>query len=64
MLEITIAVIIVAIALGLSWAATAGILWCIFQLFGLGGFTLKLATGIWLALTLLASFFRAGNPKD
>lgn len=41
----------------ISWAFTAGILWCIFALIG-KPFSLKVATGIWLATVLIQSVIR------
>ena len=41
----------------ISWAFTAGILWCIFALIG-KPFSLKVATGIWLAAVLIQSVIR------
>ena len=41
----------------ISWAFTAGALWCIFALFG-KPFSLKLATGIWLAVVLIQSVIK------
>lgn len=41
----------------ISWAFTAGVLWCIFALFG-KPFSLKVATGIWLAVVLIQSVIK------
>lgn len=41
----------------ISWAFTAGVLWCIFALLG-KSFSLKVATGIWLAAVLIQNVIR------
>lgn len=41
----------------ISWAFTAGVLWCIFALIS-KPFSLKVATGIWLAVVLVQSVIR------
>lgn len=41
----------------ISWAFTAGVLWCIFALLD-KPFSLKVATGIWLAAVLIQSIIR------
>lgn len=41
----------------ISWAFTAGVLWCIFALFD-KPFSLKVATGIWLVAVLIQSVIR------
>lgn len=52
-----IALILMVIAgLSASWAVTVGILYLIALCFGLV-WSLKLATGVWLVLMILGSFF-------
>lgn len=52
-----IALILVVIAgMAVSWALTVGIVYLITLCFGLA-FSFKLATGVWLVLTLIGSFF-------
>ena len=41
----------------ISWAFTAGVLWCIFNLLE-KPFSFKVATGIWLAAVLIQSVIR------
>ena len=41
----------------ISWAFTAGVLWCIFALFD-KPFSLKVATGIWLVAVLIQCVIR------
>lgn len=38
-----------------SWAGTSGVVWLIFRLFRIT-FSFEVATGIWLALTLIGVF--------
>lgn len=47
--------LVVAITAGMSWAVTCGILWLIALCFGLA-FSLRTATGIWLAMSLISVF--------
>lgn len=51
-----------AIALGISWVITVGILKLISICFGVG-FSLPVATGIWLILCLVQSIF-SKSSKD
>lgn len=46
----------------ISWIATIGIIWLIFKLLNIT-FTVKVATGIWLALILLECFIKGNRSK-
>lgn len=48
-------VLALIIGVGLSWGATVGIVYLITLCFGLT-WSLKIATGIWLMLSLLATY--------
>lgn len=45
-----------------SWIATIGIIWLIFNLLNIT-FTVKVATGIWLALVFLERFIKGSRGK-
>lgn len=45
-----------------SWVITIGIIWLIFKLLNIT-FTVKVATGIWLALVLLERFIKGSQGK-
>lgn len=45
-----------------SWIVTIGIIWLIFKLLNIT-FTVKVATGIWLALVLLERFIKGSQGK-
>lgn len=45
-----------------SWITTIGIIWMIFKLLNIT-FTVKIATGIWLALILLECFIKGNRSK-
>ena len=45
-----------------SWIITIGIIWLIFKLLNVT-FTIKVATGIWLALVLLERFIKGSRGK-
>lgn len=45
-----------------SWITTIGIIWLIFKLLNIT-FTVKIATGIWLALILLECFIKGSQSK-
>ena len=45
-----------------SWIITIGIIWLIFKLLNIT-FTVKVATGIWLALVLLERFIKGSQGK-
>lgn len=45
-----------------SWITTIGIIWLIFKLLNIT-FTIKVATGIWLALILLECFIKGNRGK-
>lgn len=55
-------ILVVVVFYLMQWAITAGILWLIFNIFHIP-YTLKLATGIWLILTLLQNYFKSKNDK-
>jgi len=57
-----IVIAVLAIALGISWVITVGILKLISICFGVG-FSLPVATGIWLILCLVQSIF-SKSSKD
>lgn len=46
----------------ISWITTIGIIWLIFKLLNIT-FTIKVATGIWLALILLECFIKGNRSK-
>ena len=50
--------LLVVLANVLSWGITVGIIYLITLCFGLE-FSLLMATGIWLVLTLVGSFFKS-----
>lgn len=54
------AAIIMLLAMALSWILTCGFIYLITLCFG-WTFTWSIATGIWLVLFLLSSFFRSNN---
>lgn len=45
-----------------SWIITIGIIWLIFKLLNIT-FTVKVATGIWLALVFLERFIKGSRGK-
>lgn len=45
-----------------SWIVTIGVIWLIFKLLNIT-FTVKVATGIWLALVLLERFIKGSQGK-
>ena len=46
----------------ISWITTIGIIWLIFKLLNIT-FTVKVATGIWLALVFLERFIKGSRGK-
>ena len=46
----------------ISWITMIGIIWLIFKLLNIT-FTIKVATGIWLALILLECFIKGNRSK-
>lgn len=54
-------VLFLALTYFISWITTIGIIWLIFKLLNIT-FTVKIATGIWLALILIEGFLK-GNRK-
>lgn len=57
-----IVVIILAIAYGISWIATCGVIKLITMCFG-WTFKWSIATGIWLIMCLLSSTFKSHSSK-
>lgn len=54
--------LILAATYFISWITTIGIIWLIFKLLNIT-FTVKVATGIWLALILLECFIKGNRSK-
>lgn len=55
-------VLILALTYFISWITTIGVIWLIFKLLNIT-FTVKVATGIWLALILLECFIKGNRSK-
>lgn len=55
-------VLILAATYFISWIITIGIIWMIFKLLNIT-FTVKVATGIWLALVFLERFIKGSRGK-
>lgn len=55
-------VLILAATYFTSWIITIGIIWLIFKLMNIT-FTVKVATGIWLALVFLERFIKGSRGK-
>ena len=55
-------VLILAATYFTSWIITIGIIWLIFKLLNIT-FTVKVATGIWLALVLMERFIKGSQGK-
>ena len=55
-------VLILAATYFTSWITTIGIIWLIFKLLNIT-FTVKVATGIWLALVFLERFIKGSRGK-
>lgn len=55
-------VLFLALTYFISWINTIGIIWLIFKLLNIT-FTVKIATGIWLALILLECFIKGSRSK-
>ena len=55
-------VLILAATYFTSWIITIGIIWLIFKLLNIT-FTVKVATGIWLALVLMERFIKVSQGK-
>lgn len=55
-------VLFLALTYFISWITTIGIIWLIFKLLNIT-FTVKIATGIWLALILLECFIKGNRSK-
>lgn len=55
-------ILILAATYFTSWIITIGIIWLIFKLLNIT-FTVKVATGIWLALVFLKRFIKGSRGK-
>ena len=55
-------ILILAATYFTSWIITIGIIWLIFKLLNIT-FTVKVATGIWLALVLMERFIKGSQGK-
>lgn len=55
-------ILILAATYFTSWIITIGIIWLIFKLLNIT-FTIKVATGIWLALVLMERFIKGSQGK-
>lgn len=55
-------ILILAATYFTSWIITIGIIWLIFRLLNIT-FTVKVATGIWLALVLMERFIKDSQGK-
>ena len=55
-------ILILAATYFTSWIITIGIIWLIFKLLNIT-FTVKVATGIWLALVFLERFIKGSRGK-
>lgn len=55
-------ILILAATYFTSWITTIGIIWLIFKLLNIT-FTVKVATGIWLALVFLERFIKGSRGK-
>lgn len=55
-------ILFLALTYFISWIITIGIIWLIFKLLNIT-FTVKVATGIWLALILLECFIKGSRSK-
>lgn len=58
----TAALILLALACGLSWLVTCGLVYLITLCFG-WTFTWGIATGVWLIWIILNSIFKRGDSK-
>ena len=55
-------IILTAIIYGISWALTVGLIKLICVCFGLM-YSIKIATGIWIILCILQSWFKSSNKQ-
>lgn len=55
-------ILILAATYFTSWIITIGIIWLIFKLLNIT-FTVKVATGIWMALVLMERFIKGSQGK-
>ncbi len=60
MLGCLIGLIVIALAVGISWACTCGFIFLITLCFG-WEFSWPIATGIWLILLMVRSLFRSDS---
>lgn len=60
---IAITILILAALLGMSWIATCGVIKLITMCFG-WNFSWKIATGIWLIISILRDIFKVTVKKD
>lgn len=56
------AILLTALVVALSWGVSVGIIYLVCLCFS-WAFDLLIATGIWLVLTLVGSFFRSTGRK-
>lgn len=63
MLGCLIALLAIVLVIGISWACTCGLIFLITLCFG-WEFSWAIATGIWLILAMLSSFFRSSNSNS
>lgn len=54
--------LVIAITAVISWAVTCGVLWLITLCFGLV-FSLRIATGIWLTMSLISIFLNKSSTS-
>lgn len=57
-----LAILLTALVVALSWGLSVGIIYLVCLCFS-WSFDLLIATGIWLVLTLVGSFFRSTGRK-
>lgn len=55
-----VAIVLAVVIYGISWALTVGLIKLVCICLGLA-FSLKVATGIWIILCILQSFFRSSS---
>lgn len=64
MLKVIIAALLLIFKVALSWAVNVAIVYLITRCFHVG-YSLEMATGVWLALTLFSlNGFTRAKPKD
>lgn len=62
MIGCLLGLLVIAFVIGLSWACTCGLIFLITLCFS-WEFSWSIATGIWLILLMVSSFFRSSNSK-